>query len=78
MRYDAESGQNVMSSLMDYCLPRADDFPMIAVKSNGGADQTNSLGVKGAGEAVRSAHYPRVPNAVIDDGGPWRQHRFCR
>jgi carbon-monoxide dehydrogenase large subunit len=66
MRYDAESGQNVTSSFMDYCLPRADDFPMIAVKSNGVPTKTNSLGVKGAGEAGAVGALPAVTNAVID------------
>jgi carbon-monoxide dehydrogenase large subunit len=66
MRYDAESGQNVTSSFMDYCLPRADDFPMIAVKSNGVPTKTNPLGVKGAGEAGAVGALPAVTNAVID------------
>ena len=66
MRHDAESGQNVTSSFMDYCLPRADDFPMIAVKSNGVPTKTNSLGVKGVGEAGTVGASPAVTNAVID------------
>lgn len=66
MRYDAESGQNVTSSFMDYCLPRADDFPMIEVKSNGVPTKTNPLGVKGAGEAGAVGALPAVTNAVID------------
>ncbi|MFT5485873.1 MAG: carbon-monoxide dehydrogenase large subunit [Paracoccaceae bacterium] len=66
MRYDSESGQNVTSSFMDYCLPRADDFPMIEVKSNGIPTKTNPLGVKGAGEAGAVGALPAVTNAVID------------
>jgi aerobic carbon-monoxide dehydrogenase large subunit len=66
LRYDAESGQNVTSSFMDYCLPRADDFPMIDVKSNGIPTATNPLGVKGAGEAGAVGALPAVTNAVID------------
>jgi carbon-monoxide dehydrogenase large subunit len=46
---------------MDYCLPRADDFPMIAVKSNGVPTKTNSLGVKGAGEAGAVGALPAGP-----------------
>lgn len=66
MRYDPESGQNITSSFMDYCLPRADDFPMIEVKSNGVPTKTNPLGVKGAGEAGAVGALPAVTNAVID------------
>lgn len=66
MRYDPESGQNVTSSFMDYCLPRADDFPMIEVKSNGVPTKTNPLGVKGAGEAGAVGALPAVTNAVVD------------
>lgn len=66
MRYDPESGQNVTSSFMDYCLSRADDFPMIEVKSNGVPTKTNPLGVKGAGEAGAVGALPAVTNAVVD------------
>jgi aerobic carbon-monoxide dehydrogenase large subunit len=66
MRYDPDSGQNVTSSFMDYCLPRADDFSNIEVKSNGVPTKTNPLGVKGAGEAGAVGALPAVTNAVID------------
>ena len=66
LRYDPETGQNVTSSFMDYCLPRADDFSMIDVKSNGVPTATNPLGVKGAGEAGAVGALPAVTNAVID------------
>ena len=66
MRYDTETGQNITSSFMDYCLPRADDFSMIEVKSNGIPTATNPLGVKGAGEAGAVGALPAVTNAVID------------
>ena len=65
MRYDS-TGQNVTSSFMDYCLPRADDFPAIQVKSNGVPTKTNPLGVKGAGEAGTVGALPAVTNAVVD------------
>lgn len=65
LRYDA-TGQNVTSSFMDYCLPRADDMPMIEVKSNGVPTKTNPLGVKGAGEAGNVGALPAVTNAVVD------------
>ena len=66
LRYDADSGQNVTSSFMDYCLPRAADLPMIEVKSNGIPTRTNPLGVKGAGEAGTVGALPAVTNAIVD------------
>tara|TARA_R110000868_G_scaffold17851_1_gene77910 strand:- start:7216 stop:9528 length:2313 start_codon:yes stop_codon:yes gene_type:complete len=66
MRYDPDSGQNVTSSFMDYCMPRADDFSMIEIKSNGVPTMTNPLGVKGAGEAGAVGALPAVTNAVVD------------
>jgi carbon-monoxide dehydrogenase large subunit len=49
--YDRESGQLVTGSLMDYCLPRADDVPFFAFSYNQVPTKANPLGVKGAGEA---------------------------
>ena len=65
-RYDSDTGQNITSSFMDYSLPRADNFSMIDVKSNGVPTATNPLGVKGAGEAGTDGALPAVTNAVID------------
>lgn len=65
-RYDPDTGQNITSSFMDYSLPRADNFSMIDVKSNGVPTATNPLGVKGAGEAGTVGALPAVTNAVID------------
>jgi len=66
VRYDAETGQLVTSSFLDYCMPRADDFSMIEVKSNPVPTDTNPLGVKGAGEAGNVGALPAVTNAVVD------------
>ena len=66
VRYDAESGQLMTSSFLDYCMPRADDFSMIEVKSNRVPTRTNPLGVKGAGEAGNVGALPAVVNAVVD------------
>jgi carbon-monoxide dehydrogenase large subunit len=63
--YD-KSGQLMTGSLMDYCMPRADDLPGIAFSTNVVPCATNPLGVKGAGEAGAIGAPPAVVNAVID------------
>ena len=71
--YDGESGQLLTGSLMDYCLPRADDLPALQVTLvDGPAFQVtlNALGVKGAAEIGTIAASPAVMNAVIDALAP--------
>lgn len=63
--YD-ENGQLLNGSYMDYCMPRADDFPMIETGSQVTPCPHNPLGVKGAGEAGCIGSTPAVVNAVID------------
>ncbi len=65
-RYDAASGQLLSGSLMDYCLPRADDLPNIAAAFNEQPCATNPLGVKGVGEAGTTGALAAVVNAVVD------------
>ncbi|HEX7813390.1 MAG TPA: xanthine dehydrogenase family protein molybdopterin-binding subunit [Burkholderiales bacterium] len=65
--YDPESGQLVTGSLLDYCLPRADDLPNFTTFT----DETtpckiNPLGAKGVGELGTVGGTPTVMNAVID------------
>ena len=65
--YDAETGQLVTGSLMDYGLPRADDIPHMEIGYYEGAPtKKNPLGVKGAGEAGCVGACPAVVNAVLD------------
>ncbi len=65
--YDQESGQLLTGSLMDYCLPRAEDLPAFQVTLVDGAHcKTNALGVKAAAEVGTIAAAPAVMNAVID------------
>jgi len=66
MIYDSASGQLLTGSFMDYCMPRADDLPMIAVESNEVPAKTNPLGIKGAGEAGAVGALPAVMNAIND------------
>ena len=65
--YDAE-GQLLSGSLMDYCLPRAQHAPSygFGVSLHAQPCTTNSLGVKGAGEAGSVGAAAAVINAVVD------------
>jgi len=68
--YDAESGQLLAGSFMDYALPRADDFPDIEVDFVEVPCLSNPLGVKGAGEAGAVGSPPALINAVVDALAP--------
>jgi len=64
--YDAESGQMLSASLMDYCLPRADDFPSFEMHAADIPTASNPLGMKGAGEVGCIGVPAAVINAVCD------------
>ena len=65
--YDAESGQLLSGSLMDYCVPRADQFPPMAATFDESVPcKTNLLGVKGCGELGTIGAVPAVVHAVLD------------
>ena len=64
--YDAESGQLLTGSYMDYTMPRADDVPMFKVGTKVTACTHNPLGVKGCGEAGAIGAPPAVINAITD------------
>ncbi len=63
--YD-ESGQLLSGSLMDYCLPKADNLPDFAITTNVTPCTHNVLGVKGCGEAGAIGAPPAVINAVVN------------
>jgi len=63
--YD-EAGQLINASYMDYCMPRADDFPSFEIDRTVTPCPHNPLGVKGAGEAGCIGSTPAVVNAVVD------------
>ena len=63
--YDAD-GQILAGSFLDYCMPRADDLPMIETSDFVKACQTNPLGVKGGGESGTVGSIASAVNAVID------------
>ena len=65
--YDAESGQLLTGSFMDYAMPRADQTPPITTEFDTRIPcLTNALGVKGVGELGTIGATPAVVNAVID------------
>jgi len=72
--YDADSGQLVSASLLDYALPRAADVPAFTFETCNVPCRTNPLGVKGAGEAGAIGSCPAVINAISD--ALWRAYRI--
>jgi carbon-monoxide dehydrogenase large subunit len=68
--FDDESGQILAGSFLDYCMPRADNFCNIEVKSNPAPTKMNPLGAKGAGEAGTVGALPAVMNAIVDALAP--------
>ena len=66
-RYDAASGQLLTGSLMDYCVPRADQMPPLRTLFDERVPcKTNLLGVKGCGEIGTIGAVPAVVHAVLD------------
>jgi aerobic carbon-monoxide dehydrogenase large subunit len=67
VRYDDASGQLLSGSLMDYCVPRADQLPPLAPNFDESVPcKTNLLGVKGCGELGTIGAVPAVVHAVLD------------
>ncbi len=69
--YDHASGQLLAGSLMDYCLPRAADLPMLPVELRPVPTRANPLGVKGAGQAGCIGAPQTVMHAVLDALAPF-------
>jgi carbon-monoxide dehydrogenase large subunit len=63
--YD-EQGQPLAGSYTDYAMPRALDAPNFSIKSHPVPAKTNTLGVKGCGEAGCAGALPSIMNAVVD------------
>jgi len=63
--YD-EAGNLVTSTMTDYLVPSAAEFPSIVTDRTITPSPTNPLGVKGIGEAGTIAATPAVMNAVLD------------
>jgi len=63
--YD-DDGQLVTGSLMDYAIPRAQDFPMFETARTETPSPLNPLGAKGIGELATIGSTPAIVNAVVD------------
>jgi carbon-monoxide dehydrogenase large subunit len=63
--YDAE-GQLSTGTLMDYAVPRAEDFPSFRADATVTKTPVNPFGAKGIGEAATIGSTPAVANAVIN------------
>jgi aerobic carbon-monoxide dehydrogenase large subunit len=63
--YD-QDGQIVTASFMDYTMPHADLLPQVTIKTVLVPSPTNTLGVKGVGEAGTVGSLPTAMNAVMD------------
>ncbi len=61
-----DQGQLLTGSLMDYAMPRADNFPPFTIDKTVTETSLNPLGAKGIGEAATIGSTPAVVNAVID------------
>lgn len=65
--YDADDGQLLSGSLMDYALPRASDMPKIVSEFDESEPcPHNPLGAKGCGEAGAIGAPTAIVNAVLD------------
>ncbi len=64
--FDRDSGQLLTGSLMDYCMPRADDLCNIEVISAPVPTKSNLIGAKGGGESGPTGALPAAINAVVD------------
>ena len=68
--YDADSGQLMTGSFMDYQMPRAEDVPLVALEMRSVPTATNPLGAKGVGEAGTVGSMAATINAVCDALAP--------
>jgi len=62
----SKEGQLVTGSLMDYCMPRADNLPVMKIDTTVTKSPSNPLGIKGCGEAGAIASPAAVINAITD------------
>jgi carbon-monoxide dehydrogenase large subunit len=64
--YDAETGQMLSASLMDYGIPRADDLPSFDTRISEIPSTTNPLGVRAGGEGGTTPALAVAINAIVD------------
>ncbi len=64
--YDAESGQALAGSFMDYAMPRAADLPFFTTDLSEVPSTTHPLGFRGGGEGGITPALGVITNAVVD------------
>ena len=64
--YDADSGQLLTGSFMDYAMPRPGDVQGVKLLEHPVPTKLNPLGAKGVGEAGVTGSLPALMNAVLD------------
>jgi carbon-monoxide dehydrogenase large subunit len=64
--YDAETGQLLSSTLMDYALPRADMLPAFTTEISEVPSTSHPLGLRGGGEGGTTPALGCVINAICD------------
>ncbi len=64
--YDADSGQLLSASFMDYAMPRADALPRYATELSEVPAPSNPLGVRAGGEGGTTPALASTINAVVD------------
>ena len=64
--YDAESGQLLTGTFMDYAMPRASDMPPLKLGFICTPAPGNPLGVKGGSETGTIGPPASIGNAIVD------------
>ncbi len=74
--YDADTGQLLSGSYMDYAMPKAKDICFIETYDNPSSTEVNPLGVKGAGEIGTGCAVATIVNALVDALSPLGIHHI--
>ncbi|HXJ80755.1 MAG TPA: xanthine dehydrogenase family protein molybdopterin-binding subunit [Candidatus Methylomirabilis sp.] len=64
--YDAETGQLLSATLMEYALPRADILPSFTTEISEVSSTSHPLGLRGGGEGGTTPALAAVVNAIVD------------
>jgi aerobic carbon-monoxide dehydrogenase large subunit len=64
--YDAETGQLLASTMMDYAMPRADMLPAFTTEISEVPSTAHPLGLRGGGEGGTTPALGAVVNAIVD------------
>ncbi|HVB89836.1 MAG TPA: molybdopterin cofactor-binding domain-containing protein, partial [Beijerinckiaceae bacterium] len=64
--YERGSAQMLSASLMDYALPRADDFPFFVTELSETPARSHALGLRPGGEGGTTPALAAAINAIVD------------